>query len=81
MATRRTKQEIIEALNAKIVYHEECINKLNARKEQANQPTKERVRKTSMRLAMSVIKESGITPDELLVLATKAKKAKGKAKE
>lgn len=81
MAVRRTKQEIIAELDAKITYHEDCINKLKAKKEQATKPPKERVRKNSMKKALEAIKEIGLTPDEIMAFAAKAKKAKDKEKE
>lgn len=76
MAVRRSKDEIITALKAKVAYHENCVAKLNARIESV-QVSKTRTRKTSMKKAVDVLKESGMTPDEIIALVTKAQ---GKAK-
>jgi len=74
MPTRRAKPEIIAELDAKIAYHNECIKKLQARKEVLLQPPKPRVRKTSMRQALEVLKEAGLSPDEIMAIVKKAKK-------
>lgn len=76
MATRRTKQQIVADIEAKIAYHEACIAKLNTRKEEALKPPARRTRKTSMRQALDAIKEAGLTPDEIVALASKAKRGR-----
>ena len=68
MSTRRPKEEIIAELECKIAYHDDCIKKLQARKEALLQPPKQRVRKTSMRQALVALKEAGLTPDEIMAM-------------
>ena len=80
MSTRRSKQEIVAELDAKIAYHEDCITKLKARREVVAKPA-ERVRKTSMKKAMDAIKEAGLTPDEIMVAVMKAAKKNRKAEQ
>jgi len=76
MATRRTREEIIQDLDGKITYHEDCIAKLKVKKAAAQQPPKTRVRKTSMRAAMEAVKDAGLTPDEIVTMVKKAQKVK-----
>lgn len=77
MAVRRSKDEIVNALKAKVQYHEKCIVKLNAQIESALAP-KNRARKTSMKKAIDTIRESGLTPDEIISAVDKATKARQK---
>ena len=79
MGARRTKDEIIAAIDAKIAYHVECNRKLQAKREALLAPPKPkqpRARKTSMRQAIDALKDAQLTPDEILAMAKKAKKAK-----
>lgn len=81
MAVRRSKDEIITALKAKVAYHENCIAKLNAQIEAAQAP-RTHTPKTSMKKALDVLKESGMTPDEIIALVTKAQgRAKSKTEQ
>ena len=73
MPARRTKPEIIADLDGKIAYHNECIKKLQEKKEALMQPPKQRVRKTSMRQALIALKEAELTPDEIMALVKKSK--------
>jgi len=77
MATRRPAQELIAEIDGKIAYHNECIKKLQVRKDALSQPRKTRTRKTSMRKAIEAVKESGLAPDEVLAMLKKVKPAKG----
>ena len=74
MRTRRSIEERIAALDAKIVYHHELIIKLTEKKNKITEPVKYKVRKTSMQKAISAIKESGLTPDEILAMVEKKRK-------
>ena len=71
---KRTLDERVAELDTKIAYHKDCIAKLKERKAALQKPPKARVRKTSMAKAMTALKEAGLTPDEILALATKAAK-------
>jgi len=71
MRTRSSKEERIAALEAKIVYHHELIIKLTEKRNKIAEPAKRNVRKMSMQKAISSIKESGLTPDEIIALVEK----------
>jgi hypothetical protein len=68
MRTRRSKDEIIAGIDNKISYHEELIERLKEKRGKLLMPTKRNARKTSMSKALSVIKEAGLTPDEIIAL-------------
>ena len=76
MRIRSSKEERIAVLDAKIVYHHELIIKLTEKKNKILEPAKRNTRKTSMHRAISSIKESGLTPDEIIALLEKKRKAK-----
>ena len=71
---RRTLDERIAELDTKIAYHNDCVAKLKERKAAMQKPPKARVRKTSMAKAIATLKEAGLTPDQILAMATKAAK-------
>ena len=71
---RRTLDERTAELDTKITYHKDCIAKLKERKTALQKPPKARVRKTSMAKAIATLKEAGLTPDQILAMATKAAK-------
>ena len=73
MAKRRTNSELIAVVEGKIAYHEECIKKLQARKDALSQPLKTRARKTSMRQALIALKEVGSTPGEIMAMVKRRK--------
>jgi len=74
MGTRRSKDERLAALDAKIDYHHELIAKLLEKKNKITEPAKRNVRKMSMHKALFFIKESGLTPDEIVAMVEKKKK-------
>jgi hypothetical protein len=81
MRTRRDKSEIIAGIDNKIAYHEELLQRLHEKKEKALSPIKRNVRKTSMNKALIAVKEAGLTPDEIITLIEKKKKAKAASDE
>jgi hypothetical protein len=76
MGARRDKSDIIAGIDYKIAYHEGLIQRLHEKKEKALSPIKRNVRKTSMNKALIAVKEAGLTPDEIITLIEKKKKAK-----
>jgi len=68
-------------VDGKIAYHDECIKKLQDRKDALMQPSSPRIRKTSMRQALGALKEAGLTPDEIVAMVKKTKKLKDKQRE
>jgi len=76
MRTRRSKDERIAELDVKIDYHHELIRKLTEKRNMIIEPTRRKTRKTSMHKAISSIKESGLTPDEIIALVEKKKRAR-----
>lgn len=77
---RRTKEQRIADITAKIDYHKGHIARLEDELEKVQNPPerKPRVRKTSMRAALEALKEAELSPDEIVALAAKAKKVKAK---
>jgi hypothetical protein len=76
MRTRRDKSEIIAGIDEKIAYHEELIKRLMVKRERLFLPPTRIVRKTSMSKALSAVKEAGLTPDEIMALVEKKKRAR-----
>lgn len=61
---RRTKDEIVKALDEKIQYHQSCIDKLNAKKEKTLAP-RGKTRRNSTATILKIAKESGMTSEEI----------------
>lgn len=59
MSARRTKDEIVASIDSKIAYHQDCIKKLEEKKSKILTP------KTDARKIAKLIKESGLTMDEV----------------
>lgn len=70
---RRSVEERVAEVEQKIAYHEEHLKVLNQKKQDLLNPTK-KTRKASMKQVTEKIKESGLSPDELLALINKATK-------
>lgn len=79
MAQRKSQEVKLRMVDEKIAYHEKHIIRLKEERAQLlSPPTRERVRKPSMKTAIEALKEAGLSPEEILALAAKAK-AKAKA--
>lgn len=61
--TRRTKEEIAQALDDKILYHEKCIAAIREKKEELLKPKSSK--KEKLKAVMEKAKKSGLTPEEI----------------
>lgn len=61
--TRRTKEEIAQAYDDKIAYHEKCIVALKEKKEELFKPKANK--KEKLKAVMDKAKKIGMTPEEI----------------
>lgn len=75
MAVRKSQEEKPRIVDENIAYHEKHIIRLKKERAQLpNPPTRRmRVRKPSMKTAIDALKEAGLSPEEILALAAKAR--------
>lgn len=70
---RRTTEERVAEIDAKIAYHEAHLKTLQQKREDVLNPVR-KARKASMKQVTDRLKESGLSPEQLLALIEKASK-------
>jgi hypothetical protein len=62
---RRSAEERVAEIDAKIATHQEAIEKLQAKKEEILNPKPRLSKAAKMKAILNVAKESGMTPEEI----------------